>query len=877
MSQSGSYFSSSGSGTVTTATGNSGGAVSPDALGDIQFLGSGLITVVGTPASNLLTISSSGGAITDHAVQIGNATGGLSSIAVGATGEVLIGNTGSDASWSASPVLTSILATTFDTNVAAAGVTLAGTSLIADGTDADIDINITAKGTGTVIVDELTLATDLAVTEGGTGASTLTDHGILLGSGTGAVTPTVVGASGELLIGNSAADPSWLIAGTADYVLTSHGAGSLPTWEANASTGVDSLSGDTGGPLTGALSIVGGTNITTVASGSNVTANLDSSITLTTVNATTFDTNVAAAGVTLAGTSVLADGTDADIDINITAKGTGQVIIDDLQLTTDLAVTEGGTGVSTLTDHGILLGSGTGAVTPTAVGASGEILIGATAADPTWLAEGTDGYVLTANPTGVAPSWQAVGTPGSVTSIAGDSGGASAGSIILAGGTNITSISDGSATVTANLDAAITLTTVNATTFDTNVAAAGVTLAGTTLLADGTDADINVNITAKGTGQVIIDDLQLTTDLAVTEGGTGASTLTDHGILLGSGTGAVTPTAVGASGELLIGATAADPTWLAEGTDGYVLTANATGVAPSWKAVSGGVTSVVGDSGTAIDGVTTSAGGTNITTSSTGSTLTINLDAAITGMTSIDMANTGRIGTATSAGNTALIQAYDVDGVAYVTFATLTANNTPTMDLDEAVTKSGQYIYRAAGTDVPVTDGGTGVSTLTDHGILLGSGTGAVTPTAVGASGELLIGATAADPSWLTAGTDTYVLTANGSGVAPSWESTPGGALSINAQTGTTYTLVLTDAQKLVTLTNAAAITMTVPPNSSVALGIGTQILLYQGGAGAVTVAAGSGVTINSPGSALDLYAQYSTALLLKIATDTWILAGDIV
>jgi predicted enzyme related to lactoylglutathione lyase len=47
----------------------------------------------------------------------------------------------------------------------------------------------------------------------------------------------------------------------------------------------------------------------------------------------------------------------------------------------------------------------------------------------------------------------------------------------------------------------VTATTVNGT-FDTNVAAAGVTLAGTTLAADGTDTNISVTITPKGTGVV---------------------------------------------------------------------------------------------------------------------------------------------------------------------------------------------------------------------------------------------------------------------------------------------------------------------------------------------------------------------------------------
>ena len=97
-----------------------------------------------------------------------------------------------------------------------------------------------------------------------------------------------------------------------------------------------------------------------------------------------------------------------------------------------------------------------------------------------------------------------------------------------------------------------------------------------------------------------------------------------------------------------------------------------------------------------------------------------------------------------------------------------------------------------------------------------------------------------------------------------------------NAQTGTTYTLVLTDAGKMVTLSNASAITLTVPTNASVAFPVNTRIDLLQYGAGQVTVAAAGGVTIASKASALKLSAQYAGATLWKKATDTWVLVGDI-
>lgn len=102
------------------------------------------------------------------------------------------------------------------------------------------------------------------------------------------------------------------------------------------------------------------------------------------------------------------------------------------------------------------------------------------------------------------------------------------------------------------------------------------------------------------------------------------------------------------------------------------------------------------------------------------------------------------------------------------------------------------------------------------------------------------------------------------------------GNVIINAQTGTTYTLAAGDAAEMVSLSNASAITLTVPPNSSVAFPTGTQIILYQAGAGQVTVAAGAGVTLRSQGSKLKLTGQYAVASLIKIGTNEWIIAGNV-
>jgi len=97
-----------------------------------------------------------------------------------------------------------------------------------------------------------------------------------------------------------------------------------------------------------------------------------------------------------------------------------------------------------------------------------------------------------------------------------------------------------------------------------------------------------------------------------------------------------------------------------------------------------------------------------------------------------------------------------------------------------------------------------------------------------------------------------------------------------NAQTGTSYTLVLTDVAKVVSLTNAAGITLTVPENSSVAFPIGTQILLYQGGAGQVTISPAGAVTIRSEDSKLKIKGQYGVGGLLKVSTDEWVAFGNL-
>ena len=107
-------------------------------------------------------------------------------------------------------------------------------------------------------------------------------------------------------------------------------------------------------------------------------------------------------------------------------------------------------------------------------------------------------------------------------------------------------------------------------------------------------------------------------------------------------------------------------------------------------------------------------------------------------------------------------------------------------------------------------------------------------------------------------------------------------ALALNAQTGTTYTFVLADADnKLVTASNASAQTYSIPTNASVAFPIGCQINIIQIGAGQVTINAvtsGTTTVLSNAATAASpkLRVQYSSATLIKVATDTWYVVGDI-
>ena len=215
----------------------------------------------------------------------------------------------------------------------------------------------------------------------------------------------------------------------------------------------------------------------------------------------------------------------------------------------------------------------------------------------------------------------------------------------------------------------------------------------------------------------------------------------------------------GANGQLLIGG-GADAAWvnLASSGGSVTITNTANGINLEAAGVAA-LTSLDSDSGTAtpIAGVIIVAGGTNINTAGASNTLTVNLDA------SPSVAGSLTSGT------------------------TITSGSTMT-----------------CGTGFTVSAGGidsTGTTTLQDlgDGVVLSSAAGVLSDSA-GNNGQMLLGSTGSTPAWASVTSTAATITVTEGVNTLNLEAS--GVLPINVQTGTTYTLVLTDASKLVTLDN---------------------------------------------------------------------------
>ena len=192
-----------GTGAVDNISGDTGIAVPVGS--SIKIAGGSNITT--SAASNIVTVNVSG--TTVHSVQIGDGTGALKSVPNGTTGQVLKAVSGGDPVWGSdvgivtlsadsgsatgNPILISGGSTGITTTASGSTLSLTGVLLPANG------------GTGaTTLTGVLTGNGTSAIT-----ASAVTNHGVVIGAASNAVGSTSVGASGTVLIGNTAGDPTF--------------------------------------------------------------------------------------------------------------------------------------------------------------------------------------------------------------------------------------------------------------------------------------------------------------------------------------------------------------------------------------------------------------------------------------------------------------------------------------------------------------------------------------------------------------------------------------------------------------------------------------------------------------------------------------------
>ena len=389
-----------------------------------------------------------------------------------------------------------------DTTGLAATATALATARNINGTSFDGTANITITAAGSTLSDTVTVA------KGGTGATSLTDGGILLGSGTSAVTATAALGNGELLIGDGTTDPTVATLTAGSNITISNGSGSISiagTANDNDDVSVANLKTRlAGGFGSNAVTIGDSDDVVTIGNDLTVTGDLVVSGDTTTVNTATMSVEDPLI--------ILASGNSADsVDVGFYAKyvessttkyaglfrdasasGNPWVFFDGNQAAPSTTVNTGGTGYD-------LADISAGAITS---------------------ADGFTGAL-----TGNASTATALATARTIGGVSFDG----TANISLVSG----SIPDNAADTSGNAGTATTLATAR------NI--------------NGVSFDGSANITVTAAGSTLSDTV------TVAKGGTGATSLTDGGILLGSGTGAVTAMAVLSDGEMIVGDGTTDP------------------------------------------------------------------------------------------------------------------------------------------------------------------------------------------------------------------------------------------------------------------------------------------------------------------------------
>lgn len=367
MSQAGRFVTAGSLGAVTTLTGNSGGAVPPTG-GNINVVGDGItINVVGTPGTSTLTISSSGSIPDTFAADSGTATPAAGVITMHGTGDVSTSAAGSTVTFHGEGV-TAFIANSGTATASLNAITIdGGTGITTSGAGSIVTINASGSvattfagdsGTATPSANTITMAGGNNITTSAAGStvtysvSGTTNHAVQVGNAGGSLTSLSVGTNGQVLLGSTGANPSFVTptAGTGLSITTNattlQYALSTPVSIANGGTNATSMT------TTDGTIIFDGTRLVTTATGT-------SGQVLTSNGAGVAPTyqNVSASG---AVTSVTGGN-----NITITGTATAPIV-----------------NVSGTTNHSLQLGNASGSLTSLGVATNGQIPIGLTGADP---------------------------------------------------------------------------------------------------------------------------------------------------------------------------------------------------------------------------------------------------------------------------------------------------------------------------------------------------------------------------------------------------------------------------------------------------------------------------------------------------------------
>lgn len=182
-------------------------------------------------------------------------------------------------------------------------------------------------------------------------------------------------------------------------------------------------------------------------------------------------------------------------------------------------------------------------------------------------------------------------------------------------------------------------------------------------------------------------------------------------------------------------------------------------------------------------------------------------------------------------------------GITIDTSAQTWGSLTPTSIVDSFNTRTGAVSLQAA--DVAAV----GLAPLTTEGDMPYQHSGVEARLGIGPAGSVL-GSNGTDPTWTTG--------------------------TVNSQSGTTYTLAITDASANVLSTSASPTTFTIPPNASVAFPVPTTIVGIQDGAGTLTFTGGTGVTVNGAVTgSFSATAEYGTIVATQISANVWVVVAS--